>query len=424
RSVFTAFGQLDGSTVDVLWASSRQQDELVDAAERDAFYHINFVHDFEKALDPGLTSIDFPLRVNVATNFGCGAFTFLGFGITLGASKFAPCPPTASMPDVVYHEYGHVTNDTLYKSLGALPFGMLNNALHEGTADVLAAFVLDDPVVGKGLHGPGTSLRRIDVANRWPEDGNPDPHNTGLIIGAAFWDLRQSVGLEVAARLYHFAKYGVADDPSDAGVAMSEYFVQTLVADDNDGNLANGTPHLAAINAAFDAHGIGTGYFVHIGNTPIADQSGSGPFPVIATIGLDASLGFGHLDVTSPTLHYSINGAAFVSRPMTPMGGPGQFSGAIPAAAGAVVRYYLEAKDSNGGTGFDPPGAAANAHLFLAGSQSTVFLSDMESNPGWTTQVNTDDASGGRWKRDEPVGTTYFYAGDQVQPEFDHTPDP
>src|SRR5258705_81200 len=124
----------------------------------------------------------------------------------------------------------------------------------------------------------GSYLRWVDVAHRWPEDRHSDSHNSGLILAATFWDLSRSVGVDLAARLYHFAKYGLPDDPSDPGVAMSEYFVQTLVADDNDHNLGNGTPHFAAINAAFDAHGIGTGHFLNIAHTPLADQANSGPF--------------------------------------------------------------------------------------------------------------------------------------------------
>jgi hypothetical protein len=418
---FTASGVPDGSTVDVLWGTSKVGTPS-DNSERDVFYHVNRIHDAEKAIDPDLVSIDFPLRVNILSQY-CGvALTFLSSppSVTLaGYDKLSDCTPTAAIPDVIYHEYGHVTNHVLYTSLGA-PFGMLNGALHEGTADVLASLVRDDPIIGTDLRGPGIYLRRVNVANRWPEDRNADIHNIGLIIGGAFWELSRAVGVDLALRLYHFAKYGLPDDPNDPGVAMSEYFVQTLVADDDDGNLANGTPHLAAINAAFDAHGIGTGYFVSISHTPLADQPRSGPFSVTATFTFDAaSLGFGRLDVMSPSLHYSINGGAFVSQRMTPMASPSQFNGTIPAAPGAVVRYYLDAADMSGGHQSAPFGAPATAYSFLTGTQATLLLADMESNPGW----NPSPAKVGKWQRDDPVGTTY-YTGDPIQPELDHTPDP
>src|SRR5206468_11944837 len=124
--------------------------------------------------------------------------------------------------------------------------------------------------MGKGFFGPGTSLRTLANTLRWPADASPDPHQTGLIIAGAFWDLRQAIGLPTAAHLVHFAKYGVPVDFDD-GVAMGLYFIESLVADDNDGNLVNGTPHDAAIVAAFNAHGIGTGFLLEITHTPPGD---------------------------------------------------------------------------------------------------------------------------------------------------------
>src|SRR5262245_64027036 len=101
------------------------------------------------------------------------------------------------MPDVVYHEYGHGVNDNVYVAAGS-PFGMFNGALHEGLADVVAAFIQDDPVIGNGFFGPGTALRSIQNTNRWPDDASSDPHETGVIVAGAMWDLRQSLGLSLA----------------------------------------------------------------------------------------------------------------------------------------------------------------------------------------------------------------------------------
>src|SRR5206468_11417354 len=136
-------------------------------------------------------------------------------------------------------------------------------------------------------------------------------------------DLRQSLGNTLATRLSHFAKYGVPDDPND-GVAMSEYFFETLVADDDDGNVSNGTPHFAAIDAAFDAHGIGTNYYLGIAHTPLADQSAPTPRTVTATFTYAGP--FGALDPTSPTLHYIVNNAPAAAIAMTPTGHLGEYS--------------------------------------------------------------------------------------------------
>src|SRR5262249_46800305 len=142
-----------------------------------------------------------------------------------------------AMSDVIYHEYSHARSDQLYVQLGQ-SFGMYNGALHEALADVMSCFLRDDPLVGRGILGPGTSLRTLVNANQWPRDHHPNAQQAGLILGGALWDLHQSLGLELASRLSHYALYGLPDGIDD-GEAMAEYFAELLVADDDDGDLSN-----------------------------------------------------------------------------------------------------------------------------------------------------------------------------------------
>jgi hypothetical protein len=416
---FSLAGVADGSTVDIHWGREGTPDATASQDdERDAFYHINLAHGFLRTLDPNFTGLDIQATAQVDAGGSCGAFTF---GTQMVFLSEGDCPATGTMPDVLYHEYGHVANDQLYLQLSGSP--MTSSPLHEATADLLAALLRDDPIIGNGLFGPGTVFRTLEGDARWPEHRSLDEHTTGLILAQAVWDLRRSAGLSLATELYHFARYGLPDDPQDAGLAFSEYFIQALVADDDDGNLGNGTPHLAQINAAFDAHGIGSGYFLSIAHTPLADQSGSGPFQVTATIRYEGPAGFSRLDVNSPRLFYSINGGPLLSTNMSPMGSPDRYRASIPKAPASVVRYYVQAGDVLGGTKREPAGSPALAHLFLTGTQSTVFLHDMEQGQGWTAGAADDDATSGRWVRVEPVGN-YYFTGEPVQPELDHTPNP
>ncbi len=414
---FTHNGVANPATVNIVWDAGNSQD-----SERDGYYHVNVVHDFVKGLDPGFVGNDYAMPCKVDINDVCNAF-WDGSGVNFYAAG-GGCPNTATMPDVVYHEYGHGINDNLYKQAGAA-FGMVNGALHEGMADVNAAFLQDNPTAGKGFFGPGTFLRTVDNASHWPDDRSGDPHTTGLIIAGAFWDLREAVGLALARQLSHFAKYGKADDPNDDGLAMNEFFLETLVVDDDDANLANGTPHFAAINTAFNAHGIGSVYYLDITHTPLPDQAGAGPYAVNAVIRYtpDAVHPFGALDPASPTLYYSINGAAWTPKPMAPTGNPDEYRALIPAVGGAIVRYYIGAADLYGGAKTDPPNAPGfEQHVFLTGALTQLLFHDQETDQGWTVGSPTDNATTGVWVRAEPVGTTA--SGVQVQPELDHTPDP
>ncbi len=398
------------ATVNINWTDANSH-----VAERDAFYHVNLVHNFIRTLDPAFTQIDYSMPTRVNINLNCNAF-WNGTGVNFYVAG-SGCPNTATIPDVVYHEYGHGINDMLYIQAGSFG-GMFSGALHEGMADVNAAFVQDDPNIGKGFTGPGTILRTCDNTRRWPDDAG-EAHTSGQIISGAFWDLRQAVGLTVASRLAHFARYGIPDDPLDDGVAMSEYFVETLIADDDDANLGNGTPHFSDIVASFNAHGIGTGFFVEFTHTPLADNTSTGNYPVTALVRYTGPVGA--LDASSPTLYFSVNGSAYVPAAMTPTGNPDEFSAVIPGQPAAIVSYYLTAADVYGATNTHPPVAPSReTFTFLAGPATTVFQQTMEANPGWTVGDATDNATSGIWERGNPNGT--LVDGVNVQPEDDHTP--
>ncbi len=387
-------------------------------AERDGYFHVNVAHDYIKAIDPASISIDQVVPCHVNIDDVCNAF-FSPINESVNFFRAGGgCPNTATLPDVVYHEYGHLVTHEVYQHAGQL-IGMTNAALHEGLADVLAAMIQDDPDGGKGFFGPGTVLRSLDNTRRWPEDANPaDPHITGLIIGGAFWDLRQSAGLEVASRLSHFAKYGLPDDP-EAGVAMNEYFVETLVADDDDADLSNGTPHAAEIIAAFNAHGIGTVFFVDVLHTPLEDQPWTGPFQVTATASYAGA--FGAL-AGPPALHYRVNDGAWQAVAMTATGRTDEYTAAIPATYGAVVSYFVSATDVFGSVTTHPPYAPVEReHRFIAGAANVLTNLDMETDPGWTAGAAGDDATSGHWLRTDPAGSQVI-AGIDVQPEHDHTP--
>ena len=398
------------AVVDHLWSAAN-----ADIAERDAFYHVTRVHAELKAIDPAFVGNDYAMPVAVNIGNTCNAF-WDGFGINFFMEGNG-CTNTGTMPDVIYHEYGHGVNDNLYIQAGS-GIGMWNGALHEGLADVLSAMVQDNPVMGKGFFGPGTSLRTLDNTLRWPEDGSPDGHISGLILGGAVWDLRQSTGLATAARLSHLAKYGIPDDAND-GVAMGEFFVETLIADDDDGNLSNGSPHSTAIAEAFNAHGIGTGSLLSIGHAPPGDQGGPGPYPLYANFQSGSPLGT--IEPGSQEIWYSINGSPYSPITMTPTGSGSEYQVMLPVPEGSIVRYYFRVADTFGAVRYEPYLGEENPYLFLAGSYIALVIHDHESNAGWSVGFPGDGAATGIWEWTEPTGVDVG-GGQYSQPETDHTP--
>lgn len=393
--------------VDIAWTDLNSQ-----AAERDVYYHLNLVYDWIHAMDPAFTALDFALPCAVNFAGSCNAI-WDGIGITF-YNVGAGCPNAATMPDVIYHEYGHAMCDKFYVQLGQ-SFGMLNGALHEGLADALSCFLRDDPVVGRDFFAPGSSLRTLETHKTWPKDRDPQPDHAGLILGGALWDLRKSLGLSLASRLAHFALYGKPDSGND-GDAMTNFFVELLVADDDDGNLANGTPHDRAIISTFNAHGIGTGHLLRIDQEDPEDHFVPGPYYVFATVTSTSPIGV----VAGAALRYSVNGGPYAELPMDALGGD-TFSAAIPAPQGSIVRYYVRATDSFGGTRNDPPIELDRTKLFLAGAMTKVVNQEAELPYGWQIGDGDDDAVGGIWEWGEPNGTVVGYA-QQCQPESDHSP--
>jgi len=397
------------AVVDQQWNAANS-----DIAERDAFYHVNRVHAELKGIDPGFVGNDYPMPVAVNIGNTCNAF-WDGYGVNF-FMEGGGCTNTGTMPDVIYHEYGHGVNDNLYVQAGS-GIGMSNGALHEGLADVLAAMIQDNPIMGKGFYGPGTWLRTLDNTLRWPEDGTPDGHITGLILGGGGSVMNQSAGLATAAQLSHLAKYGIPDDFDD-GVAMGEFFIETLVADDDDGNLSNGSPHSTAIAEAFNAHGIGTGALLSIGHAPPGDQAGPSPYPLYAYFSNGSPLGT--IVPGSQEILYSINGSPYAAITMTPTGSGNEFLVNLPVPEGSIVRYYFRVADTYGGVRVEPYLGAENPYVFLAGSYIALLTHDHETNAGWSVGYPGDGASTGIWEWTEPTGVDL--GGVYSQPETDHTP--
>lgn len=217
--------------------------------ELDAYHHTTRVHDFITDMDPSFVGLNEPLTVRVNIGQTCNAY-WDGSSINF-FQEGGGCPNTGRVAGVVYHEYGHGINDRQYRQAGA-EWGMTNGAMHEGLADVTAIYLQDEHYVS-----PGWFIRELDNTRHYPEDIMGEVHYDGEILGGAMYDLRQALGLELMRPLHHFARWGAPDD-ADLGRASFEYFLELLVVDDDDQNLANLTPHYQEINTAFNLHGVGS----------------------------------------------------------------------------------------------------------------------------------------------------------------------
>jgi hypothetical protein len=195
---------------------------------------------------------------------------------------------------------------------------------------------------------------------------------------------------------------------------MADQAHWTFVADDNDGDLTNGTPHynqfcVGATNHGFPCPEITVG--VAITHTPLPNTlNTSTPYAVTSVIISTA----GAIDVGACHVTYRVNGGAFTNVSISATGNPNEYVGYIPAQQACTkVEYYIYARDMVGNTKTHPATAPASLNAFLVG-YPTIFADDFETNKGWTAGVTGDNATTGVWERCDPQGTT-------AQAEDDHT---
>lgn len=322
-------------------------------SERDAYYHTLVTHDYIKALDPDFERVDYTMPVTVdITTRQCNAW-WDGWGINF-LQAGGGCVNSARIASVVYHEYGHGITGWQYT-----PFAP-SGAMHEAFSDYMAATMTDNPIVGEGFRGPGTFVRNVDNDRRFPDDVVGLVHQDGLILGGALWDLRLILGAEVADVLWHFARYGVADN-------FDDYLLDILVTDDDNSNIYDGTPNFDGIIEAFMAHGIGD-YSVQITHAPLIDtEDGNKPLDVDATI-----LSIFQLEPGSARMHYRIDGGAWVEVALleSPVR---QFSASIPQQPfETTVDYYITATDVQGTVGTMPASAPDQPFTFRVGTDTTA----------------------------------------------------
>ncbi len=237
---------IDMVTLNREYAEFGFDDENSKHAERNVFYYTNIGHNYVKNIEPGFVELDRVIVSSVERNNWCNAMA--GWGKMYYYKAKAPCINLAHIPDVVLHEYGHELVFFHYYSVDEAesPYD-----IHEGCADYLAATVTDQPIIGTNWRGIGTHIRNCDNTLWWPDNNcGGESHCLGQILAGAFWDVREALGREYADHIWHYAKYGIPQ-------TFPEYAMEMCVADDDDGDLSNGTPNFSALYDSFDKkHGI------------------------------------------------------------------------------------------------------------------------------------------------------------------------
>ena len=309
------------------------------AASRSAFYEINKLIEVARGWLPGNPWLAAQIQAGVNLNQSCNAFYSPVGGSIHFYRSGGGCRNTGEIAAVFDHEWGHALDDN---DSG----GELSNS-SEAYADIAAIYRLQASCVGYGfwwtnnrscgttsdgsgfnanesLTGTHCALDCSGVRDcDWDkhEDHVPDTpanftcvhclsgsgpcgrqvHCAAAPTRQAAWDfvardlagppfnLSRGDAFIVGNKIFYQGSgnigfwHACACPGASNGCAATNGYMQWLAADDDDGNLANGTPHMTALFAAFDRHRIACA-------TPAPVNSGCAGAPVAAPA-LDVSVG-------------------------------------------------------------------------------------------------------------------------------------
>ncbi len=363
-------------------------------AQFTTFIHVQLAKAFARTLNPKLAWLDQQIPITVNINDSCNAWSD-GNSINFFRAN-SECGNTGQLADVIYHEFGHsLHNQSIIPGAGAF-----DGAFSEGLSDYLAATMVNDPAMGRGFFLNATPLRHIDPVGReyaWPADVG-EVHDTGRIFSGAMWDLRKSLvtryghadGARFSDRLFYAAVQRAASIPAT--------YAEVLAADDDDGNLENGTPNGCAIRYHFSRHGLAEPFDI-VAGTIVPQRKGLEIF--VPDPKLEA-LECGLPKVTESRLEWRIRGSG-TSEVISMQPIEGGFLASLPnPAPNQVLEYRIHVLYDIGAEDILPDNAADPYYQVFVGNLVPLACHDFEQDPlaqGWSQNGNwqwgTPDGAGG-----------------------------
>ncbi len=395
---------------DATWtASSASQSEL------DVYVFLHRIRDWADEYAPQVNNSWTRVDAYVNLNSTCNAY----FDGTVNFYQSGSgCNNTGRIADVIFHEWGHGFH--YYNLLS----GSWDGSMSEGIGDTVAFLQTGDSTIAPYFYTNGGGIRDVSDDRVYPDDWTGEVHADGLIFAGAVWDL------------WELMREGY-DDPDEADALIQDMLVAALrggptteesydefvAADDDNGDLGDGTPHLCFIMDAFGRHGLGPGgtaKLIELSHTPLGNQSAAAAsYPIDADV-----VNYGEIcgyDIASAALYYSIDDGDSWEQASMSISGEAA-AGSIPAQApGTRVLYYLAATSTDDTTHTSPSGGEITPLSFYVGELIELYCEDFEADDGGYTSellAGEDGAGADDWMWGEPKGNAedpdFAYSGDSV----------
>lgn len=262
-------------------------------AARSSFYHLNRIIEKAQAWLPANVWLTQPLTSNVNINATCGA-VWSGGAVNFYRSG-SVCRNAGEIASVFLHEWGHGLDQNdgggfdnpseayaditsflqTHSSCIGRGFFKSGTCSGYGNACLTCTGVRDQDWDKRSAHAPTTPARVAATCTSGTGPCGRQVHCESYMSGETIWDLATrdlpaagfdpSTAWQITDRLWYRSRLGSGGGAYNCsgtvanGCAAGAWFMKLRTVDDDDGNLANGTPHAAAIFAAFNRHGIACG---------------------------------------------------------------------------------------------------------------------------------------------------------------------
>ncbi|MFN7144986.1 MAG: MYXO-CTERM sorting domain-containing protein, partial [Myxococcota bacterium] len=401
RNEAGAEGSLTFTGVDPTWTTAS-----ADQAEIDSYVFLHDVRAWGMRFAPDNPQVTSPLRSNVNLDSNCNAYWDGNVNFYQAGGG---CNNTGRIADVNYHEWGHGFH--YYSIASERDF---DGSISEGIGDAVSALLTMDPTIAPYFGTNGAAIREIDSDRSYPEDVVGEVHEDGLIFAGAVWDLylalsetygeatgQQGTAWAVTSQLFADAILG--------GPTIPESYDEFVLADDDNGDLSDGTPHLCEIIEAFGYHGLGPlgggGALVSVTHAPLENQRAGVEIPVAGDV-FNTSATCVSFELSDVEVVYSTDaGASWDSAPLGVAGD--SFEGALPGQNnGTVVSYYLRATGADGTEVLAPAGGEIAPYTFFVGALEEIYCETFEDDGGYTHDLleGTEQRGADDWAFGTPGG--------------------
>jgi MYXO-CTERM domain-containing protein len=375
-------------------------------AEIDNYIFLHQVLDWGETYAPEVWYVRLKLASYVNIDSACNAYYNGDLNFFRSGSG---CNNTGRIADVNYHEWGHGFHEWSIKS------GWFDGSLSEGAADTISFLQTNDSHLAPYFQINGGSLRNVNNDRRYPDDYVDDPnyvHYNGLIFGGAMWDFKEIVAAQSDEETALAETSRILAGLLKGGPTVETAFDEALVADDDDGDLSNGTPYECELVEAFGLHGLGpmgTNDSLITGHAPLEDQLSGFEHDIEVNLVSPAPNCFDY-EITDAVVTWRTNGGPWQDTELFVFNNTDEIRGAIPAQQmGDFVEYYIHLTDTSGAELAAPSGGYINPYSFYVGGVLAIACDDFEDDNGGFTHelIAGDDIEGADdWQWGKPRGAS------------------